>query len=129
MSAVTARTALDEMGKDGAFKRKESVWRDVISKESSKFQPESGRYHLVVAMACPWAHRTLITRALKGLEDTISVSVVHPVWRKTKPDDDEDTHCGWVFGDPDGQQPFPNTKGLGGPFPPAYAGNGASINY
>eukprot|EP00816_Leptocylindrus_hargravesii_P002661 CAMPEP_0196810350 /NCGR_PEP_ID=MMETSP1362-20130617/10161_1 /TAXON_ID=163516 /ORGANISM="Leptocylindrus danicus, Strain CCMP1856" /LENGTH=349 /DNA_ID=CAMNT_0042185293 /DNA_START=136 /DNA_END=1185 /DNA_ORIENTATION=- len=124
MSTVKARTGLDDIGKDGAFKRKESVWRDIISEDEScsKFQPESGRYHLVVAMACPWAHRALIVRALKGLEDAISVSIAHPIWRKTKPDNVEDEHCGWVFGDPNGE-PFPNTKGLGGPFPPAYPGN------
>ncbi|EMA30157.1 glutathione S-transferase family protein, partial [Halobiforma nitratireducens] len=44
----------------------------------ARFQPEAGRYHLYVSYACPWAHRTLVTRALKGLEDVISVSVVDP---------------------------------------------------
>lgn len=78
--------------------------------------------HLYVAYACPWAHRTLITRGLKGLEDTISVSVVHPVWRKTKPEDPKDSHSGWVFADPDGK-PYPNTIGLGGPFAAAYENN------
>jgi putative glutathione S-transferase len=43
------------------------------------FRAESGRYHLYVSYACPWAHRTLIFRALKGLEDHIGVSVVHPL--------------------------------------------------
>ena len=42
------------------------------------FKAESGRYHLYVSLACPWAHRTLIFRALKGLEDHIDVSIVHP---------------------------------------------------
>ena len=42
------------------------------------FQAESGRYHLYVSLACPWAHRTLIFRALKGLQDHIDISVVHP---------------------------------------------------
>lgn len=78
--------------------------------------------HRFVAYACPWAHRTLMTRALKGLEDTISVTVVHPTWRKTKPDDVADKHTGWVFGNPIGE-PFVNTIGLGGPFPPSYSGN------
>lgn len=127
MPAV-ARTGLDEMAKGGVYKRKDSVWRSVISKDSPKFQPECGRYHLIVAMACPWAHRTLITRSMKGLEEAISVSIVHPVWRKTRPDDDEDAHFGWIFGDPNGE-PFPNTKGLGGPFPPAFPGNGMLLDY
>ena len=42
------------------------------------FEAEAGRYHLYVSLACPWAHRTLIFRVLKGLEDLIDVSVVHP---------------------------------------------------
>ena len=41
------------------------------------FKAEAGRYHLYVSLACPWAHRTLILRALKGLENAIPVSVVH----------------------------------------------------
>ncbi|CED82196.1 Predicted glutathione S-transferase [Phaffia rhodozyma] len=62
---------------DGQFKRQVSSFRDVIE-EGGKFQPEAGRYHLYVSLACPWAHRTLIVRKLKGLEDIIDVSVVHP---------------------------------------------------
>lgn len=81
-----------------------------------------GPIHRYVAYACPWAHRTLMMRAIKGLEDVISITVVHPTWRKTKPDDADDAHHGWVFGNPDGE-PFLNTMGLGGPFPPAYPGN------
>ena len=46
---------------------------------ASGFRAEPGRYHLYVSLACPWAHRTLIGRVLKGLEDVISVSVVEPV--------------------------------------------------
>jgi len=88
----------------------------------AKFEPEKDRYHLYVAYACPWAHRTLITRALKGLEDSISVTVVHPVWKKTRPDDLKDQHAGWVFGDRNGK-PYKNTIGLGGPFPAAYKNN------
>jgi len=115
-----ARTALDEMGSDGSFKRRDAAWRNWIeTSPTSKFQPEADRYHLYVAMACPWAHRTLMVRALKGLEDVITVTVVHPVWRKTKPDDVSDKHTGWVFGNPDAP-PFKNTIGLGGPFPAAY---------
>ena len=44
----------------------------------SGFKAESGRYHLYVSLACPWAHRTLIFRELKGLQDHITVDVVHP---------------------------------------------------
>ena len=57
-------------------------------------------------------------RGLKGLEDAISVTVVHPTWQKTRPEDDEDTHSGWVFGAPEGSdETFTNSDGLGGPFP------------
>lgn len=71
---------------DGEFERQETSFRDWISEES-EFPAESGRYHLYVSYACPWAHRTLITRALKGLEDAISVDVVDP-YREEK---------GWQF--------------------------------
>ena len=61
----------------GEFKRKDSTFRSWITKDgSSGFPAESGRYHLYVSYACPWAHRTLITRVLKGLEECISVDVV-----------------------------------------------------
>ncbi len=61
------------------------------------FRAEAGRYHLYVSLACPWAHRTLIGRALKGLEDAISVSVVDPHMGAE----------GWVFGDTPGATPDP----------------------
>lgn len=73
----------------GEYKRIPRSFRDTISKDHEVFKPESGRYHLYVSYACPWAHRTLIYRKLKGLEDHISVSVVSP----TMLDD------GWEFGD------------------------------
>ena len=64
----------------GRFVRSDSVFRNRITADgSSGFPAASGRYHLYVSYACPWAHRTLIYRALKGLEDHISVSVVHPL--------------------------------------------------
>ncbi|KAI1339502.1 glutathione S-transferase omega-like 2 [Xylariaceae sp. FL0016] len=64
--------------KSGEFKRQTSAFRDWISaEEGAKFPAEKGRYHLYVSYACPWAHRTLIARTLKGLEDYISYSVVH----------------------------------------------------
>lgn len=57
-----------------------SEFRSWISKEpKARFPPENGRYHLYVSYACPWAHRTLIVRALKGLESVVPVTVVHPV--------------------------------------------------
>ena len=64
-----------------------------------------------------------MVRHMKGLEDTISITVVHPTWRKTKPDDDEDTHMGWVFGAPkDSEETFSNAAGDGGPFKAAVEG-------
>ncbi|KAG5928404.1 hypothetical protein E4U42_000700 [Claviceps africana] len=62
----------------GEFKRQVSSFRDWISSgDGAKYPAEKGRYHLYVSYACPWAHRTLIARKLKGLEDIISFSVVH----------------------------------------------------
>lgn len=64
----------------GEFRRQDSRFRDWISdEEGATFPPESGRYHLYVSLACPWAHRTLIFRALKGLEKHIGVTVVEPI--------------------------------------------------
>lgn len=64
---------------DGEFVRSDSVFRNQITADgSSGFPAESGRYHLYVSLACPWAHRTLIFRRLKQLDNAISVSVVHP---------------------------------------------------
>ena len=72
----------------GAFQRPQTKFRHQVTTDgSSPFSPEPGRYHLYVSYACPWAHRTLIVRALRGLEDAISVTVVDP-----KMSDD-----GWSF--------------------------------
>lgn len=61
----------------GEFKRQPSMFRNFISTEpGAKFTPESNRYHLYISHACPWAHRTMLVRSLKGLEDVISVNVV-----------------------------------------------------
>ncbi len=75
----------DTKSTGGAFKRSESQFRNWITADGSAgpsgkggFKAESGRYHLYVSLACPWAHRTLIFRQLKGLAEHISVSVVHP---------------------------------------------------
>lgn len=62
---------------DGSFKRQRSVFQEPISPDHPVFKPAKGRYWLYVSLACPWAHRTLITRALKGLTSVIGVSVVH----------------------------------------------------
>jgi glutathionyl-hydroquinone reductase len=68
----------------GHFVRKAPQFRNWITSDGSAgpsgdagFKAETGRYHLYVSLACPWAHRTLIFRELKGLEKMISVSVVH----------------------------------------------------
>jgi putative glutathione S-transferase len=64
---------------NGEFERQETVFRNRIRDEpDARFQPEAGRYHLYVCRACPWAHRTLLVRSLKGLEDAISVDYVDP---------------------------------------------------
>jgi glutathionyl-hydroquinone reductase len=65
---------------DGSFKRQDSTFRNWVSSEAgAEFPVAAGRYHLYVARACPWAHRTLIGRMLMGLEDVISVSFVNPL--------------------------------------------------
>ena len=68
----------------GRFVRSAAQFRNFVTADGSAgpsgrsgFKAESGRYHLYVSLACPWAHRTLIFRKLKGLEDHVSVSVVH----------------------------------------------------
>ena len=82
-------TAPKPARKDGRFVRKPTQFRDFIRADgSTPYAAEAGRYHLYVSWACPWAHRTLITRALLGLEDAISLSIVDPFMG-----DD-----GWTFG-------------------------------
>jgi putative glutathione S-transferase len=68
-----------EAAESGEFVRQDSAFRDLVTADgSSEFPAAAGRYHLYVARACPWAHRTLIVRRLKGLEAAIDVSYVHP---------------------------------------------------
>lgn len=75
----------DTKSSGGAFVRSTSKFRNWITADGSPgpsgdggFKAEAGRYHLYVSYACPWAHRTLIFRSLKGLEDVIGISAVHP---------------------------------------------------
>lgn len=76
----------DTRATNGHFKRSESQFRNWITADGSPgpsgeggFEAEAGRYHLYVSLACPWAHRTLIFRKLKKLEDLVSLSVVDPL--------------------------------------------------
>ncbi|WP_238477200.1 glutathione S-transferase family protein [Natranaeroarchaeum sulfidigenes] len=91
------RTAFKATDDSGAFQRQKTSFREHVSANSdAEFPAEQGRYHLYVSKACPWAHRTLITRALKGLEDVVSVDVVDPIrivdgWR-FRPEKDDCTH-------------------------------------
>ena len=75
----------DTKSTGGAFERTQARFRNWVTADGAPgptgkggYKAESGRYHLYVSLACPWAHRTLIFRAIKGLEDHIDISVVHP---------------------------------------------------
>ena len=86
MSPSTSAT--DWVSRSGEFERPESVFRNWIhTAPGAEFAPGRGRYHLYVAYSCPWAHRTLITIQLKGLQDVISFTAMH--WL-------QDNH-GWRF--------------------------------
>ncbi|MBO0737245.1 MAG: glutathione S-transferase family protein [Alphaproteobacteria bacterium] len=84
----------DTSATSGRFVRQESAFRNWVTTDGGAgptgeggFPAERGRYHLYVSLACPWAHRTLIMRRLKGLQDAVSLSVVH--WRMREE--------GWTF--------------------------------
>ncbi|MBW4651117.1 MAG: glutathione S-transferase family protein [Kastovskya adunca ATA6-11-RM4] len=82
-----------EQDDQGRFKRNPTKFRDRVSADGSTgFKAEVARYHLYVSLACPWAHRTLIMRQLKGLEEAISLSIVDPFMDKD----------GWEFSDAPG---------------------------
>ncbi len=92
----------DTKSTGGRFVRKESQFRNWVTADgrpgptgTGGFKGEPGRYHLYVSLACPWAHRTLIFRAIKGLSEMISVSVMH--WRIME--------NGWTFEDGPGVVP------------------------
>ncbi len=92
----------DTASTGGRFVRTDAIFRNWVTPDGEAgpsgndgFEAEAGRYHLYVSLACPWAHRTLIVRALKGLEDMISVSVVH--WLMLGD--------GWTFADGQGVVP------------------------
>eukprot|EP00551_Chaetoceros_affinis_P011305 CAMPEP_0203676762 /NCGR_PEP_ID=MMETSP0090-20130426/25681_1 /ASSEMBLY_ACC=CAM_ASM_001088 /TAXON_ID=426623 /ORGANISM="Chaetoceros affinis, Strain CCMP159" /LENGTH=341 /DNA_ID=CAMNT_0050543419 /DNA_START=17 /DNA_END=1042 /DNA_ORIENTATION=+ len=106
---MQAASALTTMDKRGGFQRATSKHRAVINDD---FPAEADRYHLHIALACPWACGVLAMLKLKGLDHVISYSIVHPTWGKTKPDDDSDKHHGWIFKNP-GDEAFPNSLGHG----------------
>ena len=88
--------------KSGEFVRKASSFRNWITPDGAAgpsgeagFTAEAGRYHLYISHACPWAHRTMIFRALKGLTEAVSVSVVHPLMPTSS----------WEFGEYPGSTP------------------------
>ena len=86
----------DTASSGGRFVRKDAAFRNwVTSDGEGGFKAEAGRYHLYVSLACPWAHRTLIMRALKGLDAMIDVSVVN--WLMLE--------HGWTFDDGPGVAP------------------------
>lgn len=100
MGSHPPKSSLVEVDERGAFKRSASSWRHRVTSEGP-FKPELGRYHLYVSLACPWANRCLAFRKLKGLEHALEVHVVHPTWKRTKPEEEgPDGHSGWVFADP-----------------------------
>ena len=69
-----------EQSPEGAFTRQGDAFRDWVSADGgSRYPAEAGRYHLYVSWACPWAHRTIIMRKLKHLEDVIGMTVVDPI--------------------------------------------------
>jgi len=75
-SATSSRDP--ETGEDGSFRRQESQFRRWVTPDGD-LEPQAGRYHLYVARACPWAHRTIIARHLMGLEEAIGLSFVDPI--------------------------------------------------
>ena len=94
MSRMTVKAQFpDEQSAEGNFVRQDDVFRAWVKADGSSAYPaEAGRYHLYVSLACPWAHRTVIVRELRGLQRTIGMTVVDPVRDER----------GWAFRDGDG---------------------------
>ena len=87
--AMSARAQFGaETDSDGRFVRQESAFRGFVQPDGAH-PPEAGRYHLYVSLACPWAHRVVIARQLKGLQDVVGMTVVDP----------ERDDRGWAFRD------------------------------
>lgn len=93
-----------ERGSGGRFARQASKFRDWVTTDGgSAYTAQADRYHLYVSLACPWAHRTVIVRELKGLRDAIGMSIVDPVrdergWAFTgEPGTTHDPVNGWSY--------------------------------
>lgn len=90
-----------EQAADGSFERQEDAFRDWVTADGSSGSPaQAGRYHLYISLACPWACRTAIVRALKGLEHAVGMTVVDPIrdergWRFSA--SEPDPINGWHF--------------------------------
>jgi glutathionyl-hydroquinone reductase len=98
MNAKPAGQFPAEQSDTGEFKRQEDEFRDWVRADgTTPYAPEPGRYHLYVSLACPWAHRTIILRHLRGLDEAVSASVVDPVRDER----------GWAFRDGPGHSRDP----------------------
>ena len=105
----TDEAAAKSATKDGRYRRAESSFRNWITPDGSRgpagdggFAAEAGRYHLFVAINCPWAHRTMIVRTLKKLQDVVTLSTVSP----------RRTDQGWVFDNGRHQDPILGKRSL-----------------
>jgi glutathionyl-hydroquinone reductase len=105
--------ALAETSNDGKFRRIATSFREVISNDHPTFKPEANRYHLYISYACPWANRCLAVLNLKGLQNVIGFTAVHPTWKKTKPQEANDKHHGWAFYDSATETGYSNPAGVG----------------
>lgn len=120
------RTTLSEVDARGRLVRSPSRYRSWVG-PNSRFLPQPDRYHLYASLADPWSCRVLSVLYMKGLDSVIGVSIVHPSWQRTRPDDELDSHVGWVFRHPD----EPPVRGLagGGPWATDHDCNGCIPDY